>query len=51
MRTALREATELAHPMRIEDANQDEYDAVFYPGRLGTHGRPARQRRIRQAAH
>jgi len=35
MRTALRKATELAHPMRIEDADQDEYDAVFYPGGWG----------------
>lgn len=35
MRTALREATELARPMRIEDANQDEYDVVFYPGGWG----------------
>ncbi|MFE9031415.1 type 1 glutamine amidotransferase domain-containing protein [Streptomyces iakyrus] len=32
MRTALREATELAHPLRIEDVDIDDYDAVFYPG-------------------
>lgn len=35
MKTALREATELAHPMRIEDAEIDDYDAVFYPGGWG----------------
>ncbi|MFH8901564.1 type 1 glutamine amidotransferase domain-containing protein [Streptomyces coeruleorubidus] len=35
MRSALREATELAHPMRIEDVNIDDYDAVFYPGGWG----------------
>ncbi|MEU3888548.1 type 1 glutamine amidotransferase domain-containing protein [Streptomyces sp. NPDC029041] len=35
MRSALREATELAHPMRIEDVNIDGYDAVFYPGGWG----------------
>ncbi|MFJ9155147.1 type 1 glutamine amidotransferase domain-containing protein [Streptomyces sp. NPDC102270] len=35
MRTALREATELAHPMRIEDVNVDDYVAVFYPGGWG----------------
>jgi putative intracellular protease/amidase len=35
MRTALRDAAELAQPMRIDDANQDEYDAVFYPGGWG----------------
>lgn len=35
MRTALREATELAHPMRIEEAVLDDYDAVFYPGGWG----------------
>jgi putative intracellular protease/amidase len=35
MKTALREATELAHPMRIEEADQDDYDAVFYPGGWG----------------
>ena len=35
MRTALREATELAHPMRIEDVNIDDYVAVFYPGGWG----------------
>lgn len=35
MRTALREATELAHPMRIEDVRIDEYEAVFYPGGWG----------------
>ncbi|MCX5366779.1 type 1 glutamine amidotransferase domain-containing protein [Streptomyces sp. NBC_00124] len=35
MRTALREATELAHPMRIEDVAVDDYVAVFYPGGWG----------------
>lgn len=35
MRTALREATELAHPMRIEDVDIDDYVAVFYPGGWG----------------
>ncbi|MEU0074003.1 type 1 glutamine amidotransferase domain-containing protein [Streptomyces sp. NPDC006332] len=35
MRAALREATELAHPMRIEDVNIDDYVAVFYPGGWG----------------
>ncbi|MFJ4084351.1 type 1 glutamine amidotransferase domain-containing protein [Streptomyces iakyrus] len=35
MRTALREATELAHPLRIEDVDIDNYDAVFYPGGWG----------------
>jgi putative intracellular protease/amidase len=35
MKTALREATELAHPMRIEQAELDDYDAVFYPGGWG----------------
>ncbi|WP_328847404.1 type 1 glutamine amidotransferase domain-containing protein [Streptomyces sp. NBC_00258] len=35
MQTALREATELAHPMRIEDVNIDDYAAVFYPGGWG----------------
>ena len=35
MKTALREATELAHPMRIEDVSIDDYDAVFYPGGWG----------------
>ncbi|MEU2543431.1 type 1 glutamine amidotransferase domain-containing protein [Streptomyces iakyrus] len=35
MRTALREATELARPMRIEDVNIDDHDAVFYPGGWG----------------
>ncbi|MFF6948119.1 type 1 glutamine amidotransferase domain-containing protein [Streptomyces iakyrus] len=35
MRTALRGATELAHPMRIEDVRIDDYDAVFYPGGWG----------------
>ncbi len=35
MRTALDEATELANPMRIEDVNIDDYDAVFYPGGWG----------------
>jgi len=35
MKTALREATELAHPMRIEEAEIDDYDAIFYPGGWG----------------
>lgn len=35
MKTALRDATELAHPMRIQDVDIDEYDAVFYPGGWG----------------
>jgi putative intracellular protease/amidase len=35
MKTALREATELANPMRIEQAELDDYDAVFYPGGWG----------------
>lgn len=35
MRTALREATELAQPLRIEDVNIDDYEAVFYPGGWG----------------
>ncbi len=35
MRTALREATELAHPMRIEDVRIEDYDAVFIPGGWG----------------
>lgn len=35
MRTALREATELARPMRIEDVRIADYDAVFVPGGWG----------------
>ena len=35
MKAALRDATELAHPMRIEDVRIDDYDAVFYPGGWG----------------
>lgn len=35
MRTALREATELASPMRVEDVRIDDYAAVFYPGGWG----------------
>ncbi|WP_329344090.1 type 1 glutamine amidotransferase domain-containing protein [Streptomyces sp. NBC_01352] len=35
MQSALREATELAHPMRIEDVDIDDYVAVFYPGGWG----------------
>ncbi|WP_086560920.1 type 1 glutamine amidotransferase domain-containing protein [Streptomyces africanus] len=35
MRTALREATELAQPLRIEDVDIDDYAAVFYPGGWG----------------
>ncbi|MER7561634.1 type 1 glutamine amidotransferase domain-containing protein [Streptomyces sp. NPDC097941] len=35
MRTALREATELARPLRIEEVRVDDYAAVFYPGGWG----------------
>lgn len=35
MTAALREATELAHPMRIEDADPGEYDVILYPGGWG----------------
>jgi putative intracellular protease/amidase len=35
MTAALRDATELAHPVRIEDVRIDDYDAVFYPGGWG----------------
>ncbi|MFI9208355.1 type 1 glutamine amidotransferase domain-containing protein [Streptomyces sp. NPDC053253] len=35
MKTALREATELANPMRIEDVRIDDYEAVFVPGGWG----------------
>ncbi|WP_069759969.1 type 1 glutamine amidotransferase domain-containing protein [Streptomyces sp. LUP47B] len=35
MRTALREATELAQPLRIEDVRIEDYAAVFYPGGWG----------------
>jgi putative intracellular protease/amidase len=35
MRTALRQATELARPLRIEDLDIDDYAAVFYPGGWG----------------
>lgn len=35
MKKALAEATELAHPMRIEDVRIEDYDAVFYPGGWG----------------
>ncbi|MGW6929690.1 type 1 glutamine amidotransferase domain-containing protein [Lentzea sp. NPDC054927] len=35
MKAALRDATELAHPMRIEDVRVDDYDAVFVPGGWG----------------
>ncbi|MBK3632268.1 type 1 glutamine amidotransferase domain-containing protein [Streptomyces sp. MBT97] len=35
MRTAVREATELANPMRIEEVDIDDYVAVFYPGGWG----------------
>lgn len=35
MKAALRDATELAHPMRIEDVHVDDYDAVFVPGGWG----------------
>ncbi|WP_370961555.1 type 1 glutamine amidotransferase domain-containing protein [Amycolatopsis sp. cg9] len=34
-KTALRDATELANPIRIEDARIEDYDAVFYPGGWG----------------
>jgi putative intracellular protease/amidase len=35
MKAALREATELANPIRIEDVRIDDYDAVFVPGGWG----------------
>ena len=35
MATALREATELANPMRLEDVRVSEYSAMFYPGGWG----------------
>ena len=35
MKAALRDATELANPLRIEDVRIDDYDAVFYPGGWG----------------
>jgi putative intracellular protease/amidase len=35
MKAALAAATELAHPMRIEDVDIDDYAAVFYPGGWG----------------
>ncbi|MEU5593398.1 type 1 glutamine amidotransferase domain-containing protein [Streptomyces sp. NPDC020298] len=35
MRTAVREATELTNPMRIEEVDIDDYVAVFYPGGWG----------------
>lgn len=35
MRTAVRQATELANPMRIEDVDIADYVAVFYPGGWG----------------
>ena len=35
MKTAPREATELADPIRIEDVRIDDYDAVFVPGGWG----------------
>jgi putative intracellular protease/amidase len=35
MKAALRNATELAHPLRIEDVRIEDYDAVFYPGGWG----------------
>jgi putative intracellular protease/amidase len=34
-KTALREATELANPLRIEDVRIEDYDAVFVPGGWG----------------
>ncbi|MEU4385644.1 type 1 glutamine amidotransferase domain-containing protein [Promicromonospora sp. NPDC023805] len=35
MKALLRDATELAHPMPIEDVRIDDYAAVFYPGGWG----------------
>jgi putative intracellular protease/amidase len=35
MRDAVREASELAHPMRIEDVRLEDYAAVFVPGGWG----------------
>ncbi|MET7280110.1 type 1 glutamine amidotransferase domain-containing protein [Kribbella sp. NPDC005582] len=35
MKAALRDATELAEPLRIEDVRIDDYEAVFYPGGWG----------------
>ena len=35
MKTALREAIELANPIRIEDVRIEDCDAVFYPGGWG----------------
>jgi putative intracellular protease/amidase len=35
MKTALREAKELADPMSIQDVRIEDYDAVFYPGGWG----------------
>ncbi|GGQ66611.1 type 1 glutamine amidotransferase domain-containing protein [Streptomyces asoensis] len=35
MRTAVRKATELANPMRIEEVDIDDHVAVFYPGGWG----------------
>ncbi len=35
MKAALRDAAELAHPLRIEDVRIEDYDAVFYPGGWG----------------
>ena len=35
MKTALRDATELVNPMRIEDVRIDDYEAVFVPGGWG----------------
>ncbi|MET7770551.1 type 1 glutamine amidotransferase domain-containing protein [Nocardia sp. NPDC005366] len=31
----LRAATELAHPIRLDEVNLDDYDAVYYPGGHG----------------
>ncbi|WP_319354860.1 type 1 glutamine amidotransferase domain-containing protein [Streptomyces ipomoeae] len=51
MKTAPREATEPANPMRIEDVRVDRrLRGRVPPGRLGSDGGPARQRRPRQAA-
>lgn len=35
MAAAIAATPELAHPIRLEDANPDEFDAVFYPGGHG----------------
>jgi putative intracellular protease/amidase len=35
MRAAVQAATELSHPMRIEEVEPDSYEAIFYPGGWG----------------